>query len=653
GDSIVPALYTLRNAKEVTVDLLDKDHKLIAANINKDIDLRKKILGAANGTKPELYRALAWDGTIYNKQTGKNEKAPEGQYYVNYKAKVDGENTKYQDFIMPVKIDVTPAISKLVSNKNSDGSDYKLEVNFGGEYKSGAVKQAVLIVNDEVVKDFKIDGDTLTADLSLLNNAVNKIEVGTIDNAFNISSDIFNVVAGNIVSEAKLVDFPVGQTLTDNVLVVNGVYSGLVNKILINGEAPTTMADGSFSKEITLAEGVNTINLYAEDSNGKVVANYGNKVTCDTKAPELNLEAPILNSKDEIITAKDEVVIKGYVSDNGNGYKLYLNGENKLNIPASGQFTDNTDKRTFEYSVPVVNGDIITLKAVDLIGHETLKQIKVIVDKTVPEIKIDGVVNGSYYKDAVKPAITVTPLNAQLKMMLNDTEYNGEEISAEGIYKLSVNATYVNGLESNAIVSFVVDKTAPKVTVENVEDKKAYNINVLPTIKSEDGAVTKVTLNGEEYNGNAITEEGNYELVVNSTDKALNVTEVKYNFVIDKTAPVVTVDGIIDGMTYDKSVKPVVKSEEGIEVIVTLNDKTYNGDEIKENGKYVFKIVAKDKAGNTTEKTIEFTIKLPVGPGPNPTPTPTPNPTPNPGGGTVGDGTGSGNQAPNPSQELN
>ncbi|MGL5352542.1 MAG: S8 family serine peptidase, partial [Clostridium sp.] len=273
GDSVVPALYTLRNAKEVTVDLLDKDHKLISANINKDVDLRKKILGSEGGFDAELYRALSWNGTIYNKQTGKNEQAPEGQYYLNYKAKVDGDNTKYQDFIMPVKIDVTPAVSKLVSKDVSAGSDYKLEVNFGGEFKAGLINNAVVIVNGEVVKDFKINEDTLSADLKLKNNSVNKIEVGTLDNAYNISSNVFNITSGNILSEAKLIDFPVGQTLTNNKLVVNGEYSGLVNKILINGEAPTVMADGKFSKEITLNEGANTINLYAEDSNGLVVTN--------------------------------------------------------------------------------------------------------------------------------------------------------------------------------------------------------------------------------------------------------------------------------------------------------------------------------------------------------------------------------------------
>lgn len=651
GDSIVPALYTIRNAKEVTVDLLDKDKKLISANINKDIDLRKKILGSEGGFDAELYKSLAWDGTIYNKQTGKNERAPEGQYYVNYKAKVDGENTNFQDFIMPVKIDVTAATSKLVSKNTSSGSDYKLEVNFNGEYKAGLIEQAVLIVNGEVIKDFKINDDTLSVDLKLKNNSVNKIEVGTIDNAYNISSDIFDITAGNILSEAKLVDFPLNQTLTNNKLVVSGVYSGLVNKILINGEKPTVMADGKFSKEITLTEGVNIINLYAQDSNGKVVTNYGYKVACDTKVPELKIEAPLVNDKGEIITAKDEVVVKGSVNDSGKGYKLYLNGENKLNIPASGPFEDVTDSRTFEYTVPVVNGDIITLKAVDLVGHTISKQIKVIVDKTVPEIKIDGVINGNYYKENVKPIVTVTPATSELKMTLNGVEYKGEEISNEGLNKLVAKVTYKNGLENNAEVSFTIDKTAPKVEVKNLEDKKIYNTNVVPTITSENESTTKVTLNGAVYTGEAITEEGSYELIIKSTDKALNVTEVKYNFEIDKTAPVVTVDGINDAMTYDKAVKPVVKSEEGSELVVTLNDKAYNNEEIKDNGKYTLKVVSKDKAGNETVKILEFTIKLPVAPGPNPTPTPNPNPTPNPGAGTVTDGAGTANTSSN--QDLN
>ena len=53
------------------------------------------------------FESLAWDGTKYNSETGVNEVLEEGQYYLNYKARIDG-GENYQELTIPVKIDLTP-----------------------------------------------------------------------------------------------------------------------------------------------------------------------------------------------------------------------------------------------------------------------------------------------------------------------------------------------------------------------------------------------------------------------------------------------------------------------------------------------------------------------------------------------------------------
>ena len=49
-----------------------------------------------------VYTDISWD-VSYIKKTGNDEVVEEGQYYLNYKARVDGDNTSYQDFLCQVK----------------------------------------------------------------------------------------------------------------------------------------------------------------------------------------------------------------------------------------------------------------------------------------------------------------------------------------------------------------------------------------------------------------------------------------------------------------------------------------------------------------------------------------------------------------------
>ena len=89
---------------------------------------------------------------------------------MNYKAKVDGDNTSYQEFIMPVKVDLTAIQSNLLSNIKWETTDYKLELNFDGELENGNLNQLLIAVNgevlsDEIISTATIDGDNLSIDL--------------------------------------------------------------------------------------------------------------------------------------------------------------------------------------------------------------------------------------------------------------------------------------------------------------------------------------------------------------------------------------------------------------------------------------------------------------------------------------------------------
>ncbi|MBE6053241.1 MAG: LPXTG cell wall anchor domain-containing protein [Clostridium sartagoforme] len=640
-DSIVPALYLLRNAKDVKVDLLDENKNIIQENINGDIKLNKKVFSDEGGDQASIYSGLAWDGQLYNKSTGNYEAAKEGQYYLDYRAKVDGTET-YQSFTVPVKIDVTPIKTTLESNKESNDVNYELKIGFNGELKANNLIATILYVNGKEITNYSLNEDNLIAKLQLENDSINTIEIATIDMAGNMGIDKYEVGVGSFKPEIKLLNLPYKGLSSDTEFLVKGEYLGDVEEILINGEAPDLMENGEFAKLITLNEGYNTIKIFAKSSNGTTVFDKAYRIFSDTIAPEVNIFEPNILEDNTVVTAKNEITLKGSVSDNTEGYKLFINGENKLNIALDGAKGSVDTYREFEYNIPVKDGDIITVRAEDLVGNETVKKFKVIIDESVPEITVEGVENNKYYNENIKPSIKVNPETAKVTATLNGNPYNFEEISQDGSYVLEVVAEGLNGVESKSTINFTLDKVKPEIIVEGIENNKYYNTIVSPKISSNEEANIYLELNGEAYNSENIIDEGSYKLVVKAVDRAGNESVLEYNFVIDKTAPNVTIDGIVSGMKYNKEVKPVITSEEGVELIVTLNDKPYNGEVIKENGEYTIKVIAKDLAGNTTEVSKSFRISLPEqgGSKPNPTPTPTPNPSEKPG-------------TPNPSDKVN
>ncbi|WP_197073448.1 serine hydrolase [Clostridium polynesiense] len=79
--------------------------------------------------------------------------------------------------------------------------------------------------------------------------------------------------------------------------------------------------------------------------------------------------------------------------------------------------------------------------------------------------------------------------------------------------------------------------------------------------------------------------------------------------------PVIEVEGIKDGKTYAKPVKPEIEvdfpgDEENYsyEINMTLNGKVYIGETINSPGEYILNIRVKDINGNTIEKTLRFKL---------------------------------------------
>ena len=211
--------------------------------------------------------------------------------------------------------------------------------------------------------------------------------------------------------------------------------------------------------------------------------------------------------------------------------------------------------------------------------YPTLDQTVTVKDKFLTKVTVEGPeLEGTYTRED----FTVGEKNENFAIEFNFTK--------EGTY--TITATDKKGLTTTE--TFTIDKTAP--VINGFEKYKYwYNTNIKPELVETN--IESYTLNGEEYDGSEITEDGHYVLI--AKDKAGYETEVK--FAIDQTDPTIT--EVENNKFYNTTVKPVIKDENL--AYVTINKLPYiPGTPIFLYGKY--ELVAYDKAGNSTK--VNFTI---------------------------------------------
>lgn len=118
----LPMLSYLRNAKENTIEIVDKDGKVVR-QIAKDFYMRKSYAKSTYS----IDGAWLWDGTEYDSSTGKDEVVPDGQYYIQVRNKVDYATATEKTFQMPVKIDsVAPEVTD-ISYKDLGSGNYSFK----------------------------------------------------------------------------------------------------------------------------------------------------------------------------------------------------------------------------------------------------------------------------------------------------------------------------------------------------------------------------------------------------------------------------------------------------------------------------------------------------------------------------------------------
>lgn len=603
NDNIMPLFTFFRNAKEMKVQVLDKDKKLIA-QVALDNDIRKNVIGSDSGY--QWSDDWSWDGKVYNTTTGKYEALPEGQYYMNYITKVDIDNAASQDYIVPVKIDLTAPEIKITSNDVSNVKDYVLEWT-ESDNLSGAAGDALIYLNGKQVENPVITENEgkYSCSLTLNENQANSIAVYDVDYANNISADEINVIEGNVPFNISFDNISSGDFFDDSALTVTGKVSYKPSVLKINGVDATVNPDLTFSADINLNEGVNTVSILAQDSKGNDLANYGFKVYCDSVAPVISIESPTVSQDGKAYINTDTFTLKGKVSDNTLGYKFYINGEQKFKVELDGEQGEAATLRDFSYEMPAENNTYTEVKAVDLFGHETIKNINIIVDKDKPVITIQNIKDGEIFNKNVKPEITTS--EGTLTMTLNGKDYDGSEISAEGKYDLIAKAVDLAGNISEAKVTFYIDKTAPAKPTITPSTTEPTNQKVIITIASDENAKIEYSFDNKTWD--EYTDK--FELTANAViyaraiDSAGNISEVSKLEVnnIDTSAPAAPIVKVSTESATNADVTVTITGEDGALLLYSFDKNVWNvySKSITVDKNTTIYVKQVDKASNSSE----------------------------------------------------
>ena len=259
---------------------------------------------------------------------------------------------------------------------------------------------------------------------------------------------------------------------------------------------------------------------------------------------------------------------------------------------------------------------VLTVSGEDEAGNSATQTVRFVIDRTAPVVTITGVTNNGHFNVDVNPATNVTDtyLKSSSVTLNGQTFVSGTPVSAEGEYVLSVSGEDEAGNSTAQTVRFVIDKTAPVITITGVTNNGHYNVDVNPATNVTDTYLksSSVTLNGQTFvSGTPISAEGEYVLSVSGEDEAGNSTAQTVRFVIDKTAPVITIAGIVDGNHFNIDVAPTVSITDTYlkSSSVTLNGQPFvSGTPISAEGEYVLSVSGEDEAGNSATQTIRFVI---------------------------------------------
>jgi len=251
----------------------------------------------------------------------------------------------------------------------------------------------------------------------------------------------------------------------------------------------------------------------------------------------------VIGSEVQVIDTSPPVITINGVND-GDVVNEDVNIQITLDEPGSwiAELTYDGTIETFEKSFKVEEDDeyILKVTAEDINGNTSEKTITFTITSDVPSIEILGIDNNTYTNESVRITIDTSGDSEEI-LMTKDGEIQDSKgrynLDEEGKYKLNV-VSETKGYKAEKNITFVIDKTPPKISVKGVEDGKSYLGSAKPLVEITDNLSSKlnnleIKLNGKDFlSSTKITKADNYNLNVIAEDESGNVSELTLDFTV-------------------------------------------------------------------------------------------------------------------------
>lgn len=331
-------------------------------------------------------------------------------------------------------------------------------------------------------------------------------------------------------------------------------------------------------------------------------------------------------------TSNSSYTITGKLTANGNG----IGGARIVGL--SKNITINNDG-TFSEARTLGNGaNSYTIKAWDEDGNPSFTSFVIRYDPTLPVITVTSAM-GTWNTST---SYTVRGIATDPESGIASVSVNGTTVAvaADGTFSRTitltgtsnnVNVTAVNGAGRSNHTSFIAyyDTVAPSLTVDSPTGtssssptytrNSSYTIN--GTVSDSGSGVSRVTVNGHtatlsgnnySYTLTGLSSSSTTTVTVIAYDKASNSTSRTRYLRYDATAPVITVTSSLAN-TVSKSYTitgTVTDTGSGVASLTingystTVTNGSFSKTFTLGEGTSTFTLVAKDKAGNSTTKTV-------------------------------------------------
>lgn len=460
----------------------------------------------------------------------------------------------------------------------------------------------------------------------------NKVSYGPNEDA-SITTFVSNEAANSSLRNLELV-----------VSLVNGVGEVLT-------EEREAISELNPSETQTLSMVWNTENtipgdLFIEsvlvDSAGESLVSAMNQITIKAGRPVLPSELAVSDRRPVGDSLVSNFAVTNAGNSNVNDLELSVSliglGDGKL-ISSQTFVTDLGRSETFEGQAPFQTADLplgqyhVRLHA--SFQHEGIYQSELLETRAVtlfdadaPQVTIlnptsGDVVNGNSAKVAISVEDRLSGVDtveaqvdggAWVKLPAAMVNYYYDLAGLpEGAHTVAVRALdFAGNLSIPVTVDFTIDNQVPGISIQGVEPGAHYPTGVTPLVTVEDASLTRIELNGIPFtSGTLVGDEGAYRLFAYAEDAAGNSVREELAFVIDRTQPDVTVEGVLDEELYAEPINiditvfdAYLDSSE-----ILLNDVPYrSGEQIAETGEYSLVVTASDKAGNSIRETRVFEI---------------------------------------------